>query len=115
MSALTDLSEAEKWIGMIGKKQPHTTSDASGYVANLSVSADIHYQERDGSKNYWEIPTEFKKCLSEYIKANMSVIAPAALEYMRKSKEEDLNKELKRVQVLMASLEAEKEKIKKEN
>ena len=115
MSALTDLSEAEKWIGMIGKKQPYTTSNAKGYVANLSVSADIHYQERDGSKNYWEIPSEFKKYLSEYVKANMGVIAHAVLEDMRKSKEEDLNKELERLQVLAASIEAEKEKIKKEN
>ncbi len=79
--ARVKLSDAEKYVNMIGKRQ-RTTAKAEGKVHSVSAATKIHYQYSDGDKNYHDC-NGFDAALSRVIKAKFQELMNDALVLLR--------------------------------
>lgn len=85
--AKSALAEALEWEEMLGKRFAGG-GGGTGYISGVETNVTIYFQERDGSKNYHEIPDALEFALRQVIKENARQLLGQALRKMEDARDE---------------------------
>lgn len=78
----SELGYAEYWASMLGKEY-HGGGGGHGYIASLTVAAEIYFQYSDGATNYHALDKGMAHALAKEIKQRAPELISAALTAMR--------------------------------
>lgn len=85
--AVQAIASALAWKSMIGKTFSGG-GGGTGYVSGVETNITIYFQERDGSKNYHEIPAPLEFALRQVIKENAHQLLGKAIKRMEADRDE---------------------------